>query len=175
MLLFSENTAWVTAWVTVEGVEAPLRMSMPLVLKLATIHYYAENTFSYISLPMDTFESLLIDYHLIYMANKDVQYPLSYDDDSAGHCRWERVQLALTVAGWDFLRKVPLVSLVAELVDHQFSPNRAVRFFPYGEASNDVYHVALKYMEGLTLSDLPQFLSHEISSIREKARELLTN
>jgi len=172
MLLFSEDTAWVTIWVTVEGIEEPLRMSMPLVLKLATIHYYAANTFSYISLPMDTFESCLIDYDLIYIANADVH---DSDLDNLGSPIRGRVQLALTVAGRDFLRKVPLVRLVAELVDHQFSPNRAGRFFPYGEASNDVYHVALKFMEDLTVSELPQFLSHKISSIRDKAHELLTN
>lgn len=164
-----------TARVHIADIEEPLYMHIPIVLKLATVHYYAVNTFSYISTPLDFYESLLKDYRLICITNTDVyDSHQQFDNGSSGHVTRDMVQLVLTVKGQEFLRKVPRAGLVAALVDHQFSPDRDWRWYPYGEASNDVYHVAVSYMEGLSVPELPQFLSHEISTIREKAYELLS-
>lgn len=168
MLAFSADIAWVSS----DNQKDPLYMSIPLVLKLAVIHHYAIHTFSYISLPVDEFESQLIDYHLVYIANTDVHHSVTSGSDDPSR---DMVMLALTVAGQEFLRKVPLVRLVAELIDHQFSPDRNWRWHPYSVTCNNVYAVAETYMERLDVSELPQFLSNEISTIREKASELLLN
>lgn len=170
MHLFSEDTAWVTA----NDIEGRLYMSIPLVLRLATIHYYAESTFSYISVPIDTLESRLMRYHLVYISNADVYT----GEEHLGSPVRSMVQLALTVKGQEFLKKIPLVRLVAELISPQFSPDRNWRWYPYSvpvyNSPNDAaYKVSVKFMDGLTALELPQFLSHEISTIREKASELL--
>lgn len=167
MLSFSDDTTWVHA----DNQEDPLHMRIPIVLKLAVIHYYAVRTFSYISLPTDTFESQLIDYSLVYIANTDVHY--SDLDDGSGRASQSMVQLALTAKGQEFLRKAPQAKLAAELISHQFSPDRNWRWYPYSMPNNNVYCIAEWYMEGLDASELPQFLSHKISTIREKAHELL--
>lgn len=167
MLPFSDDTAWIHS----DNMEEPLYMSIPIVLKLAVIHYYAVRTFSYISVPTDEFESQLIDYHFVYIANTDVHHS---DVDGPGCAARDMVMLTLTVAGQEFLRKVPRVKLVAELISHQFSPDRNWRWYPYSVPSNNVYCIAEWYMEGLAVQELPQFLSNEISTIREKASELLT-
>lgn len=170
MRFFSDDTAQVH----IADIEEPLYMHIPVVLKLATIHYYAVNTFSYISTPLDFYESLLMDYRLIYIANADVHHShQQFDNGSSGHVARDMVQLVLTAKGREFLRRVPQAGLVAALADHQFSPDRNWRWYPYGEASNDVYHVAVSYMESLSVPELPQFLSHEVITIREKAYELL--
>lgn len=170
MLSFSDDTTWVHA----DDQADPLHMRIPIVLKLAVIHYYAVRTFSYISLPTDTFEGQLIDYGLVYIANTDVHYSRQYpvDDGVCEPCR-SVVQLALTSQGQAFLRKVPKAKLVAELINHQFSPDRSWRWYPYEIPIDNVYCTAEWYMECLGTQELPQFLSHEVSTIREKAHELL--
>lgn len=168
MLAFSDDTAWVRS----DNQKDPLYMSIPIVLKLAVIHHYAIRTFSYISLPVEEFESQLIDYRFVYIANTDVHHS---DVCDPGDPPRDMVMLALTVAGQEFLKKIPSVRLVVELIDHQFSPYRSWRWYPYSVSSDNVYEVAETYMECLDASELPQFLSHEISTIREKASELLLN
>lgn len=173
MRFFSDDTIQVH----IDDIEEPLHMHVPIVLKLATIHYYAVNTFSYIPMPLDFYERLLVDYHLVCVATTDVyDSHQQFDNGSSGRVTRDMVQLVLTVKGKEFLKKVPRARLVAALADHQFSPDRDwrwYRWYPYGEASNDVYCVAVSYMEGLSVSELPQFLSHEASTIRERAYELL--
>jgi len=168
MHTFSDSTGWVCS----DKQEDSLYMSIPIVLKLAVTHHYAIRTFSYISLPTDEFENRLIDYRLVYIANIDVHYSDIDDPDNPAR---DMVMLALTRAGQEFLRKVPKVKLVAELIGHQFSPDRNWRWYPYSVASPNVYAVAETFMECLEVSELPQFLSNKISTIREKASELLLN
>jgi len=173
MPAFSDDTTWVHLG------DKKLYMHIPLVYELATIHYYSVNTFSYVSLPLSTFEKQLIAYRLVYIANTDVEYIASSIGDSTGDFRRNMVQLTLTVEGQKFLQKVPLVPLVAELSYNRLLPERPDRFYPYGEPvysklNDSIYAVAASYMEDLSISELPQFLSHEIDTIREKAHELLT-
>lgn len=116
MPAFSDDTTWVHLG------DKKLYMHIPLVYELTTTHYYSVHTFSYIPSPLSTFESQLIDYRLVYIANTDVEYILPYSDDASGHCRRDLVQLALTTAGQEFLQKIPLAHLVAELIDNRLSP-----------------------------------------------------
>ena len=172
MPAFSDDTTWVHLG------DKKLYMHIPLVYELATIHYYSVNTFSYVSLPLSTFEKQLIAYRLVYIANTDVKY-IATIGDSTGDFRRNMVQLSLTIAGQEFLQKVPLVHLVAELIYNKLLPERPARFYPYSvpvysKPNDRIYVVAASYMEDLSISELPQFLSHEIDTIREKAHKLLT-
>lgn len=173
MPAFSDDTTWVHLG------DKKLYMHIPLVYELATIHYYSVNTFSYVSLPLSTFERQLIDYRLVYIAHTDVEYIAATIGDSTGDFHRDMVQLSLTVEGQKFLWKVPLAYLIAELIDMRLSASRRPdRFYPYGgpvysKPNDRIYEVAVSYMGDLSISELPPFLSHEIDTIREKAHKLL--
>lgn len=153
-----------------------IRMPMSKVLKLAVTHYYAENTFSYVSLPLVASERFLLDHYLIYEAetyDPPIDDPPIDDLDLGITSPAHWVRLVLTDAGKRYLERVSQVTLVDALLHYAFSAERVIRFSPYDSGSTTCYDVALKYMDDLPVAELPQFLSHSIGVIREQATKLL--
>lgn len=141
------------------------------VLELAVIHYYAKNTFSYVSLPLGATEEFLLGHNLIYIAEA---YDPPIDDLDLGISSPESwVRLVLTDAGKRYLEGISRAELVDGLLHYAVSATRVVRFSPYSNGRTTSRDIALKYMDGLPTAKLPQFLSHSLDIVRERAKELL--
>ncbi len=169
---FSKDVAWVHA----DDLEEPLYMHLLMVLRLAVVYYYGDHTFSYVPLPVHAHESQLIDYGLIFIANTDIVEVELSATPPFSITRREMVQLAATENGRDFLEMVPLAALIIGLIANKKSPlsvDRTWRHYPYSVPRDDPNRVALHFMGGLTVPELPQFLSHKLGPIRAKALELL--